>query len=106
MQIKEIQRVSYQDDDFFEDLYGKKTYKITEVVKAPDNSFFKSLKSFGNKHPTSIIVTLVQFYLLVIMMLLHTNVDLIVYTLIMMTGYIMGSVAAIMDNDTIKLLDK
>lgn len=97
---------NYLDNDILDkDLFGNLLTQPT-AIKSRLQLYLDALKEFGSKHPTSIIVTLVQFYLLVIMVMLHSNIELIIYTLIMMTGYIMGSVAVIMDNTTYKMMHK
>lgn len=97
---------NYLDNDILDkDLFGNLLTQPT-AIKSRLQLYLDALKEFGSKHPTSIIVTLVQFYLLVIMVMLHSNIDLIIYTLIMMTGYIMGSVAVIIDNTTYKMMHK
>ena len=95
---------SYLDDNFLDknllDMHFlPKRSLINKTVKINKPSKLSiAIKTFGSKHPTFIIVTIVQFYLIIVMALLHSDLDLVLFTFVMMLGYIMGGVAVIMDH--------
>lgn len=91
--IDSLSRYNYLDDDFFK----KDVYGIKIVEKAPEEKI-GPIKNFFTNHPTSIIVSSVQLYLILIMLLIKTSPELILFAGVMLAGYITGGIAVMIDN--------
>lgn len=90
IQVKEVKSSEYKEGDLLN----------IDLLINVNTLYLKSLRTFSSSHPTLVVVTFVQFYILIIMLMLHSDWYLILCSIGLIVGYIMGGVAVIMDNTT------